>query len=117
MKVLRRRPVVAALAGCILAGCGSSTTSHSVVSDRSTCETIQSLFFYPVIPATGETVPMSSAVRVEALLEQAQSPVLRDEAPGLERAIRSNDKAAMVRIFGNLSTTVCPEVAGVPPAT
>jgi hypothetical protein len=105
------------MAACILGGCTSSTTPKTTVSDRSVCETVQSDFFYPTIPATGETVPVSSAVRVEALLSQAHDARLRSVAPGLEQAIKTDDKAAMVTIFSNLSETVCPEVAGVPPAT
>ncbi len=109
--------VMAAVAACAVGGCTSSTTPKPTVTDTSPCETVQSLFFYPTIPATGETVSAASAATVEALLTQAHDARLRSLAPGLEQAIRADDEAAMVRIFSELSETVCPEVAGVPPAT
>jgi hypothetical protein len=104
-------------AAYVLGGCTSSTAPSSTASDKSTCEAIQSSFYYPTIPTTGETVPLSSATRIAGLLNRAHNARLRGLAPELEQAIRTDNKRSIVQVFNELSQTVCPEVTGVPPAT
>jgi len=94
---------------------GGSTTVHET-ADQEACGTINGYFFYPTVPATGETVPVASAVRVEALLKKAGSPEMRAEAAPLQAAIDTNDGAQMVVIFDKLTRTICATL-GVPPPT
>lgn len=106
-----------AVGALVVAACGGSPTSESHrLSDQAVCSTIDGDFFYPTIPATGKTVSLASAQRVESLLRRADAAVLRAQAVPLQQAITGRDAAKMVTVFNNLSNTICPAL-GIPPPT
>jgi hypothetical protein len=108
---LLRVALVCVLSALLLGSCLKSSPT-----DRSICNQIVSLFYYPTIPTSGESVSLQSAIQVEALLKTASFSGLRDEAVPLQQAIDSNNESAMVSIFSDLEYTECPLV-GVTPVT
>jgi len=86
------------------------------MTDDRICATIDGVFYFPTVPASGYSVSRRSAIMVEGLLEHAPLDSLRNEATPLQRAIDSDSKAAMVQVFLHLENSVCP-LLGVPPVT
>lgn len=110
------------LTAAIAAGCGRVHPSHgrsvraTEPTDQAVCTTINGYFFYPTIPATGETVLPGNAVQVATLLRSAHAQALRGEAGPLEAAMSANDEQGVVAIFQKLQSGICSTL-GVPPPT
>ena len=88
----------------------------TTVTDRSICARIDSIFYYPTVPASGYKVSRQSATEVETLLRTASLEGLRNEAEPLQHAIDSNNEAETVHVFSDSQTSVCTSV-GITPAT
>ena len=89
------RYIVPSSPGSIVA---ASTTTTASPSDAGACEVINSDFYYPTIPATGEHVSFQQAVHVEALLKEASASGLTLGSPQSS----SGECSAADRILSNL---------------
>jgi hypothetical protein len=108
--------VTVLVVGVTVGGCGGKPISKaSQISDQAACTTIDGYFYYPTVPATGVTVSLTTAKRVESLLRSSHAAELRAQAAPLQRAIDNDDAAKLVTIFNTLSQNICSTLGVTPP--
>ena len=98
----------------LIPSCKSAQPAGS--ANEMACGTINTDFYYPTIPATGEHVSLQQATEIEQFLKEASAPGLTEEAGALQTAIDNDDEEQMVAIISSLQTGVCGPL-GYPPAT
>jgi len=100
----------------VLSGCSSSSSIGPSVAAGPVCSLVDRTLFYPTVPLGGEHISKASAMAIETLLRRSPTGALRDKAVLLQRAISTDDEAAMLAVVSNVQDNLCPPL-GYPPAT